>query len=53
MVNTSRLPTTTGEGEVTPAAYHLCSCMDGKLFLVHTNPRGCFAAVGRLDIVCS
>ena len=50
ILNPNRLPRV--EGMATPA-YHLCSCADGKLFLVHTNPQGCFTAVGRTESICS
>ena len=35
--------------------YHMCSCESGRLFLVNSNPQGCFAAVGhnQLGNICS
>ena len=55
-VNTNNLPRI--PSGVTPEAdqgYHLCSCEDGRLFLVNTNSQGCFAAVGhsQLGNICS
>ena len=46
-------------GSVLPSGaeqgYHLCSCGNGRIFLVNSNPLGCFAAVGhnQLGNVCS
>ena len=46
-------------GSVSPSGaeqgYHLCSCGNGRIFLVNSNPLGCFAAVGhnQLGNVCS
>lgn len=51
MVNAGRLPIL---DNMVASTYHLCSCVGGKLFLVHTNSQGCFAAVDRrLDGICS
>jgi hypothetical protein len=53
-VNLPRIP-----GSVTPSGadqgYHLCSCENGRLFLVNTNSQGCFVAVGhrQLGNICS
>ena len=54
-VNTNNLPRIPGSEAAAAAGYHLCSCEDGKLFLVNTNSRGCFIAVGhsQLPNICS